>query len=133
MAVEGSQPFKLGHLVANADLSAHQYKFVKLDSGGVAAVSAVTDKVIGVLQNKPKAGQPCEIVTLGMTKVQADADLAFDDLIATSADGQAQTFTAGTDTTAFCAGRMISDPGAAGELATAIVNCIAGWRGITGI
>ena len=39
-------------LVAGADLSSAQYKFVKLDSNGAAVVcSAVTDVPVGVLQN----------------------------------------------------------------------------------
>lgn len=134
MAYEASQPLKVGNFTAAADLSAKQYYFVKLASATTVDVcSAVTDLPIGVLQNKPTLGQPAEIVVLGVTKINVDADLAALDFIATSADGQAQTFTVGTDTTAYGVGRCITEPGAAGEIHTAIVNCVMPFRGITGI
>jgi hypothetical protein len=134
MAYEGQQPLKLGEFTAAADLSGKQYYFVKLASATTVDVcSAVTDIPIGVLQNKPTSGQAAEVVTIGQTKISADANLGQGDLIATSSDGQAQTFTAGTDTTAYCVGRVITDPAAAGEIHTAIVNCVNPFRGIAGI
>ena len=43
---------------ASADLSASQYKFMKLNSSGQAVlVTAQADLIIGVLQNKPEAGK----------------------------------------------------------------------------
>ena len=42
-------------LLTTADLSAVQYTFVKLSADNtVAAATAATDKIIGILQNKPK-------------------------------------------------------------------------------
>lgn len=111
-------------LEAGADLSAKQYYFVKLSSGKAAVCSAATDKPIGVLQNKPTSGQTAEIMALGISKVSGDADLSADDLIGTSADGQADAKTVGTDTTEYVVGRVLEDNGAAGGLVTALINCM---------
>ena len=52
------QGFDIGFFTASADLSAKQYYFVKLSSETkVTVCSAVTDKPIGVLQNKPASGE----------------------------------------------------------------------------
>lgn len=42
-------------LESAVDLSASQFKFVKMNGALVVAVAAVTDKALGVLQNKPGA------------------------------------------------------------------------------
>lgn len=112
-------------LEAAADLSSSQYKFVKLDSSGnAAAIAAATDIPVGVLQNKPTSGQAAEIMALGISKVQGDADLAKGNQIGTSADGQAVALTAGTDTTKYIVGQVLEDNTAAGGLITALINCI---------
>jgi len=123
MAYKASQPLKIT-LEAAADLSAKQYYFVKVDSNGKAAVcAAATDVPIGVLQNDPTAGQTAEIVVGGVTKISSDAALNEGDLIGTSADGQADAKTPGTDTTNYVVGQMMTATGAAGVIGTALVNC----------
>lgn len=123
MAYKGSQPLKIS-LEAAADLSSKQYYFVKVDTSGKAAVcSAVTDKPIGVLQNKPTSGQAAEIVVVGVTKVSADGTLDEGDLVGTSADGQGAAYVAGTDTTKYVVGTAIAPAGAAGVITTVVVNC----------
>lgn len=125
MAIE--QPLmKIGHLLAGADLSAaaNQFKFVKLSAGKLVICTAVTDKPLGVLQNTPKADQPCEVTVIGLTKLQGDGNLAVDDLIGTSADGQADAKIPGTDTTEYVVGRVVEDNSAAGGLCSALVNCL---------
>jgi len=123
MAYKASQPLKIT-LEAAADLSAKQYNFVKVDSNGkAAACSGATDVPIGVLQNDPTAGQTCEIVVTGVTKISSDAALNEGDLIGTSADGQADAKTPGTDTTNYVVGQMMTATGAAGVIGTALVNC----------
>ena len=109
---------------ANADLSAAQYKFVELAAAGVTVCNAATDKPIGVLQNKPTSGQVAVVVVTGKTKVQADAALTVGTEIGTSADGQADAKVLGTDTTEFVVGVVTKAASAAGELATALINCI---------
>lgn len=113
-------------LPAAADLSAHQYKFVKLNSSGqVAAMAAATDIPVGVLQNKPNAANDMATVcVLGITKIQGDADLSKGAQIGTSADGQADAKVAGTDTTEYAVGQVLEDNTAAGGYATCLINCI---------
>lgn len=129
MATE--MPLMIISMVAGADLSAKQYYFVEQTGTGrnVTVCNAVTDKVIGVLQNKPTSGQVAEVLVLGMSKVSGDADLAIGDLIGTSSDGQAAAYVPGTDTTKYVVGRVIDENGAAGGLVTALINCMNPHRG----
>lgn len=113
--------------IAGGDLSAaaNQYKFVKLSANNTVVVcTGVTDKPVGVLQNTPASGGAAEVMLFGVSKVQGDADLAYGDLIGTSADGQAAAYVAGTDTTKYVVGTVLNDNGAAGGLITAAINCI---------
>jgi len=106
------------------DLSTKQYYLVKqtaMDTVDVCA--AVTDIPCGVLQNKPSvAGQAAEVCVFGFTKVSSDEALTYGALIASSADGQAQVSTAGSDGTAYTCGQVFCPSGAGDELATAFVN-----------
>ncbi|MDE2100077.1 MAG: hypothetical protein KGL39_22675 [Patescibacteria group bacterium] len=117
-------------LTAAADLSTSQYKFVKLDSTGkAAAIAAVTDIPIGVLQNAPASGASASVMVYGVTKVQGAADLARGNQIGPSVDGQAAAYVAGTDTTKYIVGQVLEDNSAAGGYATATINCAAPHRG----
>lgn len=125
MAWEGPQPVKLMGFTASADLSAKQYYFVKLSGAGTVTVcAAATDVPVGVLQNAPASGGAAEIVALGVSKVSSDAALSRGNLIGTSADGQADAKTVGTDTTEYVVGQVLQATGAAGDLAVAMINCI---------
>lgn len=116
-------------LIAGADLSAAQYKFVEIGTGGVVTVcNGATDKPIGVLQNAPTSGQEAEIVVAGGTKVVASASLAVGTLIGTDNAGKADAKVVGTDTTEYVVGTIIYPAGADGEIATAVVNCAAPHR-----
>lgn len=129
MANFGPEPVKYS-FEAGADLSAKQFYFVKMSANNTVTVCAgVTDVPIGVLQNKPTSGQTAEVTMLGITKVSGDADLAYGNLIGTSADGQAAAYAAGTDTTKYVVGQVIDDNGAAGGLVTAAINCMNPHRG----
>lgn len=116
---------------AAADLSAHQFKFVKLDSSGnIAAIAADTDRPCGVLQDKPDAaGKAGNVMVNGISKIQGDADLAKGAMIGTSADGQAIALVPGTDTTKYICGQVIDDNTAAGGLISAMIDCFAPHRG----
>tara|TARA_B110000211_G_C13930993_1_gene487178 strand:+ start:707 stop:958 length:252 start_codon:yes stop_codon:yes gene_type:complete len=63
-------------LEAGADLSAAQYKFVKISSGKAILCAAATDAPIGVLQNSPTSGQEASITVAGGTKLVAGAAIA---------------------------------------------------------
>lgn len=120
---------------AGADLSSStvQYKFVKLDSNGrVVLCTAVTDKPIGILQdyaNSSAVGSSVQVMFAGISKVQGDVDLAIDDLVGTSNDGQAAAYVPGTDTTKYIVGRVLKDNSAAGGLASIAFNCLNISRG----
>lgn len=118
---------------AAADYSSsdHQYRFVKLNANGEAEqCSAVTDEPIGVLQNlpNPAKGQRAEVMMLGISKINSDAALAVGDNIGSSADGQGAVYTHGVDTTKYIVGKVIGASGGAGELATALINCLMAGR-----
>lgn len=123
MATTGPQLAPPG-LIAAADLSAKQFHFVKLTANNTVNVcTAVTDKPIGVLQNKPKAGDEANVCAMGVTKVVGDANLAAGDSIGTSVDSQAAAYTV-ADTTKHIVGVVIEDNSAAGGLVTAGINCL---------
>jgi hypothetical protein len=111
--------------VAGADLSSSQYYYVKLSTTDTVIVcAAATDVPIGILQNAPTSGQDATIMVTGISKVNSNAALSIGDAIGTAADGQADAKVAGTDTTEYAVGVVLEASGAAGELATATVNCL---------
>lgn len=124
MAVDGFKDCRTYE--AGADMSAAQYKFVKFDGNTgptgqprVIVCTGATDKPVGVLQNDPKlVGEAAVVCVAGWTKVQADAALAVDAYVGTSADGQADAKVPGTDTTEYICGRVVRAAGAAGGIAT---------------
>jgi predicted RecA/RadA family phage recombinase len=61
---------------AVADLTSKQYTFVKRSGAGIAAAAAATDKVIGVLLNKPITGEAGTVAIDGVAKVKAAKALA---------------------------------------------------------
>jgi len=111
-------------LVAGADLSSKQYTFVKLDSSGQAvAASGATDIPIGVLQNAPTSGQEAEVLIVGGTKIVAGAAIGEGALVGTSAAGKAVALVAGTDTTKYVVGTLLTESAADGNIVTAVINC----------
>jgi len=81
---------------ANADLSAAgtQYKIVKIVSlGKVDLTSAATDKPLGVLQNRPIAGQAAEVRVDGTTKCVCGAAVTAGQEIMSDASGRGITAT----------------------------------------
>lgn len=125
MAWEVDGVVKLVGFTASADLSAKQYYFVKISGANTVTVcAAATDVPCGVLQNAPASGAAAEVVALGISKVSSDAALSRGNLIGTSGDGQADAKTPGTDTTEYVCGQVLVATGAAGDLATAYINCM---------
>lgn len=111
-------------LVAGADLSTKQYTFVKLNASGEAiAAAAATDIPIGVLQNAPTSGVEAEVLVSGGTKIVAGAAIGEGAQIGTSATGKAVALVAGTDTTKFVVGTLLTESAADGNIVTAVVNC----------
>jgi len=110
-------------LVAGADLSAAQYKFVKISAGQAVVCSGATDVPIGVLQNSPASGSEASILVAGGTKIVSSASISAGALIGTNSAGKADAKVAGTDTTEYVAGQVILGAGADGEYLTAVINC----------
>lgn len=130
MAYEGPQ-IKLVNVTAAADLSAatNQFRFVEIvGNNQINVCNGATDRPCGVLQNLPRSGEAAEVVAIGITKVQADAALTAGALIGTSADGQADAKTPGTDTTEYVVGQMLTGASGAGAIGTALINCASPSR-----
>ena len=112
----------IGTLTAGADLSAKQYHFVVLASATTVNVAtAITNAPIGILQNNPTSGQQAIVQISGISKVVADGTLAAANFIGTSADGQADAISPGTDTTVYMMGQCIQ-AASAGETTSMILN-----------
>lgn len=128
MAVISQMPLLVISWPAAADLSAKQFLFLELASGEVNVCNAATDVPIGVLQNKPTAGQMAEVVVLGSTKIVASAAVVEGVLIGTADDGEADTKVPGTDTTEYVCGRALEAASGVGIIFQAEVNCITPVR-----
>jgi len=76
--------------VAENDLSSSQYRIVKLGTNDneVAAATA-GDQAVGVLQNKPKAGEPANVRFLATTKVEAGGAVTKGNYVKSDANGKA--------------------------------------------
>ena len=101
------------------------YYFMKLSADNTVTVcTGATDTPIGILQNKPDAaGKAAVVRVVGYSKVSSDAGLTYGNLIGTSADGQADAKTSGTDTTEYICGQVVKGTSNAGELAEVFINC----------
>lgn len=83
-------------VVAGADLSSSQFKFVESNSSGTATVcNAAGEYVLGVLQNDPTSGQAATVATSGISKVVLGGTVAINDQISTDASGRAIAATTG--------------------------------------
>jgi len=86
-------------LEASTDLSSYQFRFVGVDSNGKAALAITSTgdaDVLGILQNKPTAGQAASIMIDGVSKiVAAGSTLSAGDLVTNSTAGYATVHSAG--------------------------------------
>lgn len=91
MALESLSQTLTFSFPANADLSSHQHKFVKISSGKIVIATAAGEDVLGVLLDKPAAADRAALVALaGVCKVIAAETLAAGDLVATNASALAK-------------------------------------------
>jgi len=79
--------------IAENDLSDSRYTLLTVgtNENEVAQATAVTDKLLGVLQNKPKAGEAALVRFGGTTKLVAGGTISKGDYITTDGSGQAAT------------------------------------------
>lgn len=118
--------------VAGADLSAAQFKFVKLDNatGNVVAVSGATDRPFGVLQNSPTAGQIAEVTIVGGSKIQAGGSASVGQALFSNATALGVTLAFGTTgSAAFVVGTFVENA-ASGAITTAVIDCANAGRGL---
>jgi hypothetical protein len=86
---------------ASADLSAKQFFAVKITAARVTGlVAAATDFVYGILQNKPKSGQVCDVAIFGITKAIAGGSVTAGHLMGVSSGGQIVEFVTSSGNTA---------------------------------
>lgn len=107
-------------LTSAADLTGHQYRFVKLDSNGdVVAMAAITDIPFGVLQNAPNVGEPASVIPIGGggSKVALGATLAPGARFSSGATGLAVAAAA----TSYPCG-VLTEGGASGDNGAAILT-----------
>lgn len=125
------KPGMIHNFKAGGDLSTKQFYFVKLNSSGEVVICAgATDVPIGVLQNAPASGETAEVMIYGISKVVSDGTVAVGALVGTSGDGQADSKTAGTDTSEYVVGRHLGPAaGAAADIITCTINCLNPHRG----
>lgn len=117
---------------AGADLTTAQYKFVKLEADGdVILCTALTDRPLGVLQNTASTGQIAEVLIAGGTKVligTGGVSTGNPVFVAASATGITDTVGDASASAAYVLGTYLED-GAAGAIATAVINCANSARG----
>ena len=100
-------------LLAGADLSAAQFRFVKTNSSGYAVLAGAGEMANGAVQNDPEMEQAAVVDISGVTKVEAAAAINPGALVASNGDGKAVTATAedyalGTALETGADGRIIS-------------------------
>lgn len=82
--------------IAGEDLSAHQFRFVTLESDGqVDKADAAGERCIGIVENDPAAGEEATVVISGKTRVVCAGTIAAGAEIQTDAAGEALTAAAG--------------------------------------
>lgn len=89
--------FKIGTLTASADNSGNQFRYAKVSGSGTATVCAApADVALGVIQNKPKAGEAVDVMVTGVSKVVAGAAVAAGAEVGPDAQGRAIAAVTGT-------------------------------------
>lgn len=111
--------FKPGNFVAGADLSAHQYKFVTLNSSGLVILCNASSNPIGILQDKPAAsGRSAEVMCSGISKLIAGEAITLPSVIGPDANGKAD----GSSPTKIV-GHAIEGAANADEVMTVMFDC----------
>lgn len=99
----GGEFFALPGLLATGSLAAAQYYPVKpsTTAGYVKVATAAADKVIGILQNDPTAGQAALVAVHGLCKgIAGSASVAAGDRLTVNSSGLLPTTTGGNNVVA---------------------------------
>lgn len=126
MAYEQFGPFITAP--AGVDLSASQYKAVKLDADGNAVLAGAGEFAVGILVDDPKLGQTATIQVSNVSKAVAGAAFQAGDLLTPNATGQlveATVAAANTTTGAITGDKVLAlalqDAGAAGQIVPVVI------------
>jgi hypothetical protein len=105
-------------LVAATDLSAKQYYFVAVDTDGKCTTTGDNGNPIGVLQNKPAAGEAATICIAGVTPVYVgtESGLGAGYNVACDSNSGAKVGASG----AFLLGVALEDPTANGDIVSVL-------------
>jgi hypothetical protein len=96
MATEGPLLVDGGQNNAAVDLSAAQFKAVKITGSRVLNLASTGGEAIhGILQNKPKQGAPCNVAFGGISKALAGAAFSAGAFLMTDTSGRFITATTG--------------------------------------
>lgn len=87
--------FELGTLVAGADLTADQYKIVKVDAAGKLVLTGAADEHAGILDCPGDTDESVRIRVSGVAKVVAGAAITTGDGVESDAAGKLRTLTTG--------------------------------------
>lgn len=103
-------------LTAGADLSTYQWTAMYLSAANTVQLATSTNSSlsVGILQNKPKSGEPAEIRDLGISKWIAGAAVTAGDPVTTNGSGRAIKVTSG----GLVFGRAFDTVGADGDTLT---------------
>ena len=111
---------------AGTDLSAAQFRIVKMESDGqVALATDGADPMIGILMNKPAAAdRAAEVAIAGSeVKIEAGAALVTGDLVTAVAGGRGSAILGGTAAgTAYVVGVCTQPAGASAAIGGVLVN-----------
>ncbi len=111
-------------LKAAADLSAKQFYCVELTAADTVNVcNAATDVVTGILQNKPVAGEACEIPESGIVKGICGGNINVGQWVGTDANGQLVAKTTDKD---FAYGLALEAGAASRIIAVLVRPCFLG-------
>ena len=90
--------FEKSFVTGSADLITKQYYAVKQDTDGTLVLAAAsTDKIVGVLQNKPKIGAAALVRWLGSTKMVAGGVITVGAWVTSDSNGKAVATTTNKD------------------------------------
>lgn len=105
-------------LTAGADLSTHQYKFVKLNSSGQIVLAGAGDPAIGILWDKPVSGAVGMVRPLDGRKalVKASGALTKGVVIASDLNARAKAAVTGATTSSYALGILIESAAALDDI-----------------
>lgn len=116
------KPVLTESFISTNDLSSYQYYGVKLSADRTVILpTGDTDIPVGILMNKPTAGQMAEVMVIGRTPVKIAEALTAGQEIRIASGGLAALAEV-SDTTTYVVGQVVEHAGVSGEIAEAIVN-----------